>query len=292
MIGGRTRARTWDPLIKSQLLYQLSYAPGLPSAGSPARRGSLSKGAPGCPAAPGSPSQSKQRKSRRAHPAASRVRESTAAAARYALLRLPRAAFGSHRAAIGPVIAAMHPAAHPVLAALAAFAAEFVSAEPGERVEAMLLALVQALVERTGRVGEFLERGAALRHRVGAQGQPFDLILRTIGAGMGGEPLGALLGKIAQRAFHRRPIFLLLGVKLEPGVQSRDPRVAVRADVLRARVPARRIVASAGTLLRVGERSAGESKRGRSGQNSLPHGIPPMAFLMTPIMECRAAFSS
>src|SRR5664280_3485378 len=168
--------------------------------------------------------------------AASRVRESAAAAARYALLRLPRAAFGSHRAAIGPVIAAMHPAAHPVLATLAAFAAEFVSAEPGERVEAMLLALVQALIERASRVGEFLERGAALRHRVGAQGQPFDRILRTIGAGMGGEPLGALLGKIAQRAFHRRPIFLLLGVKLEPGVQSRDPRVAVRADVLRARV--------------------------------------------------------
>jgi hypothetical protein len=34
-IGGRTRARTWDPLIKSQLLYQLSYAPGPPPAGSP-----------------------------------------------------------------------------------------------------------------------------------------------------------------------------------------------------------------------------------------------------------------
>ena len=26
-IGGRTRTRTWDPLIKSQLLYHLSYAP-------------------------------------------------------------------------------------------------------------------------------------------------------------------------------------------------------------------------------------------------------------------------
>jgi hypothetical protein len=26
-IGGCTRARTWDPLIKSQLLYQLSYTP-------------------------------------------------------------------------------------------------------------------------------------------------------------------------------------------------------------------------------------------------------------------------
>jgi hypothetical protein len=30
-IGGRTRTRTWDPLIKSQLLYQLSYAPGMPA---------------------------------------------------------------------------------------------------------------------------------------------------------------------------------------------------------------------------------------------------------------------
>ena len=30
--GGRTRTRTLDPLIKSQLLYQLSYAPGLPLA--------------------------------------------------------------------------------------------------------------------------------------------------------------------------------------------------------------------------------------------------------------------
>jgi hypothetical protein len=27
MGGGRTRTRTLDPLIKSQLLYQLSYAP-------------------------------------------------------------------------------------------------------------------------------------------------------------------------------------------------------------------------------------------------------------------------
>ena len=33
--GGRTRIRTLDPLIKSQLLYQLSYAPG--SRGKPQR---------------------------------------------------------------------------------------------------------------------------------------------------------------------------------------------------------------------------------------------------------------
>src|SRR6478609_2862027 len=30
MLGGRSRTRTCDPLIKSQLLYQLSYAPGVP----------------------------------------------------------------------------------------------------------------------------------------------------------------------------------------------------------------------------------------------------------------------
>jgi hypothetical protein len=27
LIGGRSRTRTYDPLIKSQLLYHLSYAP-------------------------------------------------------------------------------------------------------------------------------------------------------------------------------------------------------------------------------------------------------------------------
>jgi hypothetical protein len=35
--GGRTRTRTLDPLIKSQLLYQLSYAPELPRRGSAER---------------------------------------------------------------------------------------------------------------------------------------------------------------------------------------------------------------------------------------------------------------
>jgi hypothetical protein len=37
-LGGRTRARTWDPMIKSHLLYQLSYAPGTWS-GKPSQEG-------------------------------------------------------------------------------------------------------------------------------------------------------------------------------------------------------------------------------------------------------------
>jgi hypothetical protein len=48
--GGRTRTRTVDPLIKSQLLYQLSYAPELPQRKS-AERAWLSKGGRQCPAA-------------------------------------------------------------------------------------------------------------------------------------------------------------------------------------------------------------------------------------------------
>src|SRR6266511_4951353 len=49
-IGGRTRTRTWDPLIKSQLLYQLSYAPGMPPAKDPAGARSCSKAGSHCPA--------------------------------------------------------------------------------------------------------------------------------------------------------------------------------------------------------------------------------------------------
>ena len=43
LVGGRTRTRTLDPLIKSQLLYQLSYAPGS-TGGRAAKPGCLSKG--------------------------------------------------------------------------------------------------------------------------------------------------------------------------------------------------------------------------------------------------------
>src|SRR5260370_40822783 len=47
--GGRTRARTWDPMIKSHLLYQLSYAPGT-GPESLRKSASFSKATPRCPA--------------------------------------------------------------------------------------------------------------------------------------------------------------------------------------------------------------------------------------------------
>ena len=59
MIGGRTRTRTLDPLIKSQLLYQLIYAPSehCVTWGDPLRSGAteaprvvaLTPRRPGCP---------------------------------------------------------------------------------------------------------------------------------------------------------------------------------------------------------------------------------------------------
>src|SRR5438067_11457408 len=57
LIGGRTRTRTWDPLIKSQLLYQLSYAPGI-SPPPAVRAGSCSKAGSHCPAKVRSPQRS------------------------------------------------------------------------------------------------------------------------------------------------------------------------------------------------------------------------------------------
>ena len=48
--GGRTRARTWDPMIKSHLLYQLSYAPGTGPEKTLARGPSFNKATPRCPA--------------------------------------------------------------------------------------------------------------------------------------------------------------------------------------------------------------------------------------------------
>jgi hypothetical protein len=49
LLGGRTRARTLDPLIKSQLLYQLSYAPIEVVRAVLCGRAGFSKASPACP---------------------------------------------------------------------------------------------------------------------------------------------------------------------------------------------------------------------------------------------------
>jgi hypothetical protein len=146
MIGGRTRARTWDPLIKSQLLYQLSYAPGLLYAGGPPSEVRLAKAGGGVQprwtAVPVHNHKPRQRKNRRADPAASEaVAGATGKATPASLRRLlgPRAAVRAHGAAFAAARAAMHPAA---LAATATLAAHFMAAELGQNHQPVLLAVV------------------------------------------------------------------------------------------------------------------------------------------------------
>src|SRR6185437_3875252 len=149
-----------------------------------------------------------QTKSRRACPAASKggvdcVREAVTTPLPTLLLRF-RLALRTRRAhAIAHALPAMHPAAMTV------HMVPTTSAEPRQHDQAVLLILVQTLVERAGCVRDFLEHGTALHHRVGAQVEPLDRILRPVGAGARGKALAALLGEIAQRAFHCRPALLL-----------------------------------------------------------------------------------
>src|SRR5262245_45253255 len=106
--------------------------------------------------------------------------------------------------------------------------------EASEHREAALLAVVEALVERTRGIGDLLEPGRALAHCVGTQIQAFDRVLRAVGIGARRETLGALLGKVTQRVLDRRPELLLLGIELEARMQRGDARVAEGADVLGA----------------------------------------------------------
>ena len=125
------------------------------------------------------------------------------------------------------------------MTATTAFAVGVMSFEMGEQDEAILLSFVEALVKRRNRIGEFLECSTALRHGVSAKIEPLDRIFRLIGAGARRKALGTLLAKIAQRAFHGRPIFFLLSGQFEPGVNRRNARVTERGDVFRAHAPMR-----------------------------------------------------
>src|SRR6478736_6670097 len=138
-------------------------------------------------------------------------------------------------ATIHPARPAMLPAAETMMTA---HATRLPAVKPRKHDKAMLLTLVEALVERASRTGEFLERRSALAHHVGTKIEPLDRILRAIGAGARGKSLRALLGEFAQRAFHRRPVFLLFGRELEPGMKRSDARVTKSRDVFRGRAPA------------------------------------------------------
>src|SRR5581483_678711 len=69
--------------------------------------------------------------------------------------------------------AAFHPAMTPALASAEA-------AVVGQQREPPLLALVERLVERVGRIRDLLQRGGRRRHVVGALAQPRDRVFRLL----------------------------------------------------------------------------------------------------------------
>src|SRR6185312_14016555 len=204
--GGRTRARTWDPMIKSHLLYQLSYAPGT---GRESLRncGSFSKATSRCPASqrgfPGGRARQPNRKSRRISGGFLPRSEPLGAASVAAILAAARVTI-------------------PVAVAAAALAVLPATAETalhmGQDPEPALLAVVESLVERIGGIGDLLQRHRRCRHVVGALAQPRHRIvgllrIRGIVRLRGHSRIGAVdphLCEIPHRGLDRRPQLFLI----------------------------------------------------------------------------------
>ena len=154
-----------DPLIKSWLLYQLSYAPGMPRQNSPGA---------GLAKAPGSVQPwrfqvlGKSRKSRRIYPAAS-----------WTASRIGETALDTARFAKNYRVGGRHPSGHRHAHDAATYVRDcrqtLPFAKPGKHHETMLLRLVEALVEWPGCVGKLLQ-SAGLTHHIGAQ------VSRSIGS--------------------------------------------------------------------------------------------------------------
>ena len=113
-------------------------------------------------------------------------------------------------------------------------------AESGEHHEAMLLRLVEALVEGTSCVSELLQTGGTLAHYLSAGIKAIDRIFRRVGICARCKTLRALLGKIAQGGFYWRPQFFLIGRELQPGMKRGDSRVTEGRDIRCTWAPALR----------------------------------------------------
>src|SRR5271157_6333224 len=155
--------------------------------------------------------------------------------------------------------------------------------------EAVLLSFVELLVQRPRGVGELLQPGRNLRHRISVKAHALDRVGSARRAGAGRKAIGALLGKIADRAFHRRPILFLIGRELEPSLEPGDARIGEGANVFGRRPPAARAVGSARLLLRVDKRRAGDHERGRPSENRFPHGYPLKNLLMRTVKKYAGA---
>src|SRR5262245_27597883 len=114
-------------------------------------------------------------------------------------------------------------------------AAEPVAPEAGQAIEnreAALLTVVEALVERVGGVGEFLQRRAGIGHGCGALTQPLDRIVAGLGVAHRAHAVEPQLAVVARGLLEGRPVLLLIRRQGEPGLERGEPRLAERAHVV------------------------------------------------------------
>src|SRR5262249_205299 len=169
-------------------------------------------------------------------------------------------------AAVTPVIAAAELATpmEPVHAG---------AAEPAEHPEGPLLVVVEALVERVGGVGQFLQGGAGIAQGCAALPHALDRIVAARSIAHRLAPIRAQLAELTHSLLERRPVLLLLGVERKTRLQAGEPRITERALVLGIGPPALPAV-EASALLRIDERGPRDREHCRSSDDGFPHGIP------------------
>jgi hypothetical protein len=107
-----------------------------------------------------------------------------------------------------------------------------------EHREPALLRLVEALIERRGRIREAFERIGPRAHCIRTLAQPLDRIPHRRRGTAGGEAVEARACRVADRTLDCWPVLLLRGRQSKPGLEAGNPGVGEGVDILRARLSA------------------------------------------------------
>ncbi len=267
LVGGRTRTRTLDPLIKSQLLYQLSYAPGS-TGGSAAKPGCLSKGrwtlsSWRAPASRGNP----KKKCRAGRPKKKPpgVGPGGWAAARGSRVgervnepqptsRGPLNPGWDRRRGPGPMPGPRKREprwwCQPPMPCRSDRGgasrggrrrSDRPAAQARQHHEAVLLGVVRAVVERLGRVGELLEGGAAGLHRVSAPVEALHRVGRVLAASLRAANRSArCLARSRMALATTGQFFCCSGVSSRPAFSAACPSAKAAISCVLGRQPSAR----------------------------------------------------
>jgi len=155
-----------------------------------------------------------------------------------------------------------------------------------EHRETTFLGVIEALVERIGSIGDFLQPGSGGGKIVRALLQPCDgieffsaVLSRAIAMlpvsparlALGATRFGVidpLLGKITYRALDCWPVLFLIRRQLQARFHGRDPRICERQPVLDGEA---RMLPFEMTMLRVDRTGTDDCKTDNSGDNGFLH---------------------